>query len=371
MGRKAGANMSPAAAGAAPMDALARNRGLDRSQFADKKNEQLGEGVLSAAAAADVGELFQYQIDAPVSLVRQKSAMLPIVTEKVKGEKVSIYNAAVHVKHPLNGLRFTNSTKLHLMQGPITVFDDGSYAGDAQIEDLPPGSERLISYAMDLDTEVASIGKQSPTQLVNLKIVRGIIQVTNRLEREQTYTVKNGGKKTKQVLVEYPLESSWKLMAPEKPAEKTRDRYRFVVAADPGKPAELKVREEQTISEQVALTNLDPGRMVIYLRSKTISDAVRKSLEEVRTRQARIAELRQQMTRLDQQVKAIDQEQARIRQNMAQLDRTSALFQRYVGKFAEQEDQVEKLRTEIAKIQGDIDAEGRGLEQYLAELSAE
>ena len=78
------------------------------------------------------------QIDAPVTLARQQSAMLPIVNDSVKGEKVSIYNQSVQAKHPLNGLQLINSTALHLMQGPITVFDGGSYAGDAQIEDLPP-----------------------------------------------------------------------------------------------------------------------------------------------------------------------------------------------------------------------------------------
>ena len=81
------------------------------------------------------------------TLPRQQSAMLPIVNESVEGEKVSIYNAGVHAKHPLNGLKLKNTTELHLMQGPITVFDDGAYAGDAQIQDLPPGTERLISYA--------------------------------------------------------------------------------------------------------------------------------------------------------------------------------------------------------------------------------
>ena len=40
------------------------------------------------------------------------------------------------------------------MQGPITVFDGGTYAGDAQITDLAPGREQLVTYAMDLDTEV-------------------------------------------------------------------------------------------------------------------------------------------------------------------------------------------------------------------------
>ena len=112
----------------------------------------------SVAQASDVGEMFRYAIATPVKLgSASKSAMLPIVNESVQGEKVSIYNEGSHAKHPLNGLQLKNTTELHLMQGPITVFDDGAYAGDAQIQDLPPGTERLISYAMDLDTEVAPV----------------------------------------------------------------------------------------------------------------------------------------------------------------------------------------------------------------------
>ncbi len=134
---------APAAAPAAEADALFQNQ------------INLQRGVESAAQGGDVGELFQYKIESPVTLPRQKSAMLPIVNGAVQGEKLSIYNASVQPKHPLNGLRLKNSTDLHLMQGPVTVFDDGTYAGDARIEDLPPGSERLISYALDLDVEVA------------------------------------------------------------------------------------------------------------------------------------------------------------------------------------------------------------------------
>ena len=40
------------------------------------------------------------------------------------------------------------------MQGPITIFEGSSYAGDARILDLQPNEERLISYAIDLGTEV-------------------------------------------------------------------------------------------------------------------------------------------------------------------------------------------------------------------------
>ena len=60
----------------------------------------LRQGVTSAASGEDVGELFRYVITAPVTLNRSESAMLPIVNDSVKGEKVAIYNPGVHAKHP-------------------------------------------------------------------------------------------------------------------------------------------------------------------------------------------------------------------------------------------------------------------------------
>src|SRR6185503_14906449 len=99
---------------------------------------RLDQGVQSAANATEIGDFFQYSIEQPVNLNRQKSAMLPIVNQAVEGKKVSIYNPSVHVKYPLLGLKFKNTTGLHLMQGPITVFESNSYAGDSRILDLQP-----------------------------------------------------------------------------------------------------------------------------------------------------------------------------------------------------------------------------------------
>lgn len=375
LARKATAAAAPAApgvtklgAGSLQLNAAADKKG-DANYRAMEKAASLGDGLQSAAEASNLGELFQYEIETPVALPRQQSAMLPIVAETVKGEKVSIYNAAVHPKHPLNGLRLTNSTKLHLMQGPITVFDAGSYAGDAQIEDLPPGTERLLSYAVDLDTEVAQVTHGKPSELVSMKINRGVLQISNKLSREVIYTVKNSGRKEKKVLVEYPLDDTWKLTAPEKPTEKTRDRYRFAVAAVPGKPTELKINEEQLIYSAIAITDIDDGSLAVYLRGKNISEEVRKAIADVRSRNAAITTLRTQHARIEQQINVINQEQSRIRQNMQQLDRNSELYQRYVKKFGEQEDAVEKLRAEALTIQEQIDAKTRELNDFIGGLN--
>src|SRR5207244_5729712 len=85
--------------------------------------------VATIASAARMGELFQYTVG-NVSLPRQKSAMLPIISDDIEVEKLSIYNQSVLPKNPLNGARVKNTTDKHLLQGPITVLEASSYAGD-------------------------------------------------------------------------------------------------------------------------------------------------------------------------------------------------------------------------------------------------
>ncbi|MDX1947439.1 MAG: hypothetical protein SFU86_18705 [Pirellulaceae bacterium] len=377
---------APATAAAAPgSDAFARQRGREAAEARKSlaEGEYLAKGaardsnfdagevarsVPSVAQASDVGEMFQYRIATPVTLGRQKSAMLPIVNDSVSAEKLSIYNPGVHAKHPLNGLRLKNTTDLHLMQGPITVFDDGAYAGDAQIQALPAGSERLVSYAMDLDTEVAPTGTNEPEQLVGIKLIRGTLHVSRKYGRKQAYVVKNSGREAKKVLIEYPIDSAWKLLEPAEPAEKTRDLYRFAVAAEPGQPANLTIREERTDTQYIAVNNLDDGSIQFYMRAPVISDKVKTALAEVIKRKAALAMLTAKRAELERQVKVIFDEQNRIRQNMGQLPKDSDLFRRYVTKFDEQESQIEQLRTQIKVALDDEEGSRQSLNKFLQEL---
>jgi hypothetical protein len=315
------------------------------------------QGVQSIAQAADVGNFFQYSIDTPVTLPRQQSAMLPIVTGDVKADKVSIYNQGVQAKHPLAGLKFTNTTGLYLMQGPITVFDGGAYAGDAKIEDLPPGTERLISYALDLDTEVAPESKGHPEELLSVKLLKGTMIASRKYVRGTEYTVKNSGKAAK-----------WKLMTPAKPDEKTRNLYRFAVEAKPGEPAKLLVEEERTDRQQIALGNLDDNAIQYYLSAKVVDEKVKEALKEIVKRKQAIQEVAVKKQQLEQRIAQIGEDQNRIRQNMAQLDHNSDVYKSYVKKFSDQESEIEKTRGQIASFADEEAGMRKSLDEYLMGL---
>jgi hypothetical protein len=306
------------------------------------------QGMQSAAQAGNVGNLFQYVIATPVTLPRQQSAMLPIANAEVKGEKVSIYNQNVLATHPLYGLKFTNTTDLYLMQGPITVFDGGVYAGDAKIEDIPPGGQRLISYGIDLDTEVAPQSKGRPEELLSVRLLKGTAIIARKYALSTEYRVKNSGKKAKTVLIEYPIDPSWTLVSPKKPAEKTRDLYRFAVEAKPGEAAKLVVEQERTDRQQVLLTNLDQSAIDFYLSAKVVGKKVKAALAELVRQKQELQQVVERKQQLEQRVGQIDNDQNRIRQNMDRLDRTSDLYKSYVKKLSDQETEIENLRSQIA-----------------------
>src|SRR3954465_7269311 len=165
---------------------------------------ELARGVTSAANAAKLGDFFRYAIDHPVSLPRQKSALLPIAGADVEGSRVSVYNEGIHPKFPLLGLRFKNTSGLHLMQGPVTVFEGSSYAGDARLPDLQPNEERLVAFAVDLGTEVNAVPNSDNGRLTQVKAVKGILHSTTKLRETKVYTVVNRNEQERTVLLEHP-----------------------------------------------------------------------------------------------------------------------------------------------------------------------
>jgi len=335
---------------------------------AEMEMGSLEEGVASMAMAEDKGELFEYRIDQPVTLAKHTSALLPIIGQTLQGQKVSLYNQSVNAKHPLNGYRLKNTSSLHLMQGPITLFDSGTYAGDARIEDLPPGQDRLISYALDLKTEVEPKLEGGTQELATVSLKKGTMLISRRLVEDRTYFVKNRDAKAKTILIEQPYRADWKLAEPKEPTERTRDLYRFSVAVDPGKSVTLRVKETLPIQESILLMDSGVDQIVYYQQAKEVSSKVREALQRVVQLRGKLDDARAQRTRLDQRTAEITAEHARIRENMQRLQQNSDLYNRYVKKLDQQETELEKLRKEIESLKNTEEEHRRELQNYVMNL---
>ena len=228
-----------------------------------------------AAAEGGLGEMFEYKIEGPVTLPRQKSALLPILSETIEGSRVSIYNGSVLDKHPLLGLQLKNKTSLHLTQGPVAVYDNDTFAGDARLPDIKPGETRLVSYAIDLGTEVVVRQGETKATLLSISHVSDKnVTLRSTLRRTTTYVVRNRNPQDRTVLLEHPVSTRWKLVAPVKPDDQTRSFYRFSVPVKSDSLETFDVTEESSGSEAFAVAAAHEG----LLDSEVM---VRKETEKV------------------------------------------------------------------------------------------
>jgi hypothetical protein len=330
-------------------------------------------GVEAAATGKEVGDLFEYRIDQPVTVRRDRSALIPILQTKMVGERVSIYNQAVRVDRPLGGMLLENTSGLTLEDGSMTILDGDAYAGEALMERLKPGEKRLISFALDLGTLVTVRDRQDRAPTFLIKVVGGVFQAHYYLTNEKIYKLTNQTDRPRVVFIEHPVRPGWELTdKTRQPDGKSARYYRFRVPLEPRQSAELPVIERQALMDSYTLTSFSRADLELFITRNNIDGQTRASLERLVDIKARIGAVDARLAAIDKEAEEISQDQARLRENIKALTATAEarqLIARYVSKAGEQESRIEQLdkdrraaSEERARLQSELDAAIRSLD---------
>lgn len=323
------------------------------------------------AAATEVGEVFQYEVESPITVARQRSAMIPILSTNITGRRVSIYSLTDARPNPMRGVELVNESDLQLLPGPISVFDGAAYAGDAQIGHIAKGDKRLLAYSVDLDVDVIT-KPQATSTVTRLKIVDGMIVQTIANTSSVSYAFANkDAKRSRTVIIEQPRMDGWTLSEPKKPLEETQDLYRFELPVEAGKTATTSVIQERTELQSVGITSMDMPTILSFHKNGKLSDAVLAAVRDVAKRQSDINTAERGIAELDRQKSEIDAEQSRIRENMSKIDRTSQLYTRYMTKLSDQENSLETLRDQRRAATEKLEQLRNDLNNYLRTLNVE
>ena len=196
--------------------------------------------------------------------------MLPFLQDKIAARKLLIYQQS-DGEHPVNAAEVTNTTSKTLDGGPITVYDGGSYAGEALVETFKAGDKRLIGYAVDYGTLVTTDSGGGEKLLRQVSANQGILTLRSAVRETTTYTIKNVDPKPKTLIVQQNG-TDYTVLSP-KPIERTASAYRFEVRLPASGNQELKVEQEQLITEETAVTSATPDSLVEIIQNKSLSDA--------------------------------------------------------------------------------------------------
>jgi hypothetical protein len=299
----------------------------------------------SVASGQDVGELFEYSFASPVTVKMGESAMLPFLQQKVGARKLLIYSESMGL-HPMNAAEVSNSTGKTLDGGPITVYDAGSYAGEALVETLKAGDKRLISYGVDLGMRISTKWDTSSNQVREIHLHRGTLTTRNAVQETKTYTIKNVDAQAKTLVIEHQERPGYKLLN-QTPTEKTSNAYRFEVKVPASAEQTFPVTEERVFDQSFTLTNSAPDFLATWTQNKALSDAGRRLLEQIAQKKADIAANDSALAQVQADQRDGSQDQERMRQNIQSLNAVAGQqdqVQQYARQLAVMESKMATLR---------------------------
>lgn len=342
---EAPAGMAGGPAAAAPAPARAR-KAVSKADLAAARERS----TRVQTRTVEVGDLFHYEIENPVTVKRGQSALVPILQGNFDGKRVAVYNQDIRDKNPMSAVLFKNSTGMTLEGGPVTVLEDETYVGEAMLETMKPDEERLVPFSVELGC-IISIDHKSDLEDVRMsRVVNGYLYLYRYQIQRTIYVINNKNDKELDLFLEHRFNHGWDLVETQEPVERTENFYRFRLKAPAKKTTKFIVHEKGDHSETHAIQNVDRDTLRLWLQRKYIDEKTREVLEGILSLNEQIAKLDYEVSQREQEIQEIFNNQSRLRENLQALGDTQderGLRDRYVSELSREEDKLATLRAEI------------------------
>lgn len=293
-------------------------------------------------------DFFEYKLTEPVTILKNQSALVPILQAKLDVDPVTLYS--VQDNTALRALWLRNTSNLTLDRGSFTVLESGNFSGQGLVDPVHPGERRLLTYAADTAVRVTRDGSDHDTRkLTQITVSRGILTEKRREVREAEYLVHNSASETRTVIVEVPRLRGWDLDSDPSPEETTADLYRFHVDAKPGETVRLHVGQRHTLSTKFALLTTNQQQLEALLTQQGDAANLRTTLQPVFDARRRLDDLDARILVNTSETNRILSDQDRLRKNLEALKGSTeerALARRYTTELNTQEDRIATLRQE-------------------------
>jgi hypothetical protein len=219
--------------------------------------------------------------------------------------------------------------------------------------DLQPSEERLVSYAIDLGTEVSVKNRNSTSRITKVKAVKGVVSTETLIREERIYDVSNRSDADRTLLIEHPNRKGegFKFVGERKPVEEAADVIRFQLSVPAKKDLSCTIVEERSQGATITLTNNSDDQIRFFLSLNETSPALKALLNEALGMKARWDDVRRELAKTDQRIQTITADQVRIRQNLREVPKESEAFKRYLAKFDDQEKEMDALHATLKDLQ--------------------
>lgn len=311
----------------------------------------------SSADGAKLGELFEYALKQKITVLKNQSALVPIVQSPIEAERVTLVTADANGDvrtAPLRALWLRNTSGVMLDGGTFNILEEDAFAGEGLMDVLHPDERRLLSYAADTAVHVKANSGLESGLATKVRINRGMLQVTREERSTRHYEIRNADDTAREVVIEHPIRANFQLTGEVKPSESSSNFHRFKVKVEPKHTKLLDVKEVRPDMTVVYLNSITDEQVAYFVRETKLSPEVEQELRRIVAKKGEIGAVDRDINLRQRELNDIDRDQTRVRENMKALKGSAEekeLLQRYARQLNSQEDRLNALRSEISGLQ--------------------
>jgi hypothetical protein len=338
-------------------------------------NSLLQASTPAAAEGQNFDDLYEYKLKDRVTIRKNQSAMVPILQNEIRAEKISLWTADRNYGHPLRGVWLSNTSGETLDGGNFSVIEDEIFGGQGLLDPIKPDERRMLSYATDLGMLVRVAGAVSPQRNVRAAIAHGVMIRVSEVREKKLYTIRNEDSKPRALIIEHPVRFGWNLASDSpKPEETSANMYRFRANVGPKQSTMLEINESHPVETRIELNNITADQIALMVKENSIDPSIEQALRKIMDQKTQVAALNAEAESRESTITSIYDDQQRLRENLKALKGSAeekALTQRYTQQLSDQETRLEKLRTEKEDYEKKGESAQETLNKMIEELAME
>jgi len=178
----------------------------------------------------------------------------------------------------------------------------------------------------------------------------------SELREKETYTFRNEDSTPRSVIVEHPVRPGYELRGDANPIETTAGWMRFRLRVDPKQTSDLIVEEARPLEATYALTNVTSEQVDLFIGQRSIDKTVEEALRKILAQKAVVEAIDEKKNAGEEENQKIFDDQQRLRENMKSLKGSAdekLLLQRYTKQLNDEEDRLEALRKDAARLENE------------------
>lgn len=241
--------------------------------------------LASGASRTEVAGSSRHQLAARVTVPQGTSTVVAVVSEALEGETVLLYrpdaSAPASQEHPFRAARIQVPPTLALEPGPIAVYADGDFAGEALMPRNAGGEPLLLPFALEGGTRVVAAIDEAARPSRLLTIARGVATVEDAQVVRTTYTIDAGARAPATLVIQHAPRPGLTLRDPPPGSALGADGALLPVPLTPGQVSTLVVEEQRQVRRRLVLLDDDGAALGAYVRGDALSPPMAAAVDAI------------------------------------------------------------------------------------------